>query len=112
MQRERRVDLKLKFDFETDIRQVREIVVSTLQQHPKVLPDPAPDLWLDEIGEYQLHFIARCWVHPEDYWPVIWEQYEAVKEALDKAGIAIPIPRQEVLWKGQNTPGTYTFSDQ
>lgn len=112
MQEQRRIDLKLKFDYETDIKQVREIVVSTLKEHSKVLSNPAPDLWLDEIGEYQLNMIARCWVHPQDFWPTIWEQYEAVKEALDEAGISIPVPRQEVLWKGQTAPGTYTFSDQ
>ncbi len=112
MQETRRVDLKLKFQYDTDIKQVREVVVAALKKHPKALAQPAPDLWLDEIGEYELKMVARCWVHPQDYWPVIWGQYEAVKEALDEAGITIPVPRQEVLWKGQNTPGTYTFSDQ
>lgn len=112
MEDRRRIDLKLKFHYEADIKQVREIVVYTLQQHPKVLSDPAPDLWLDEIGEYQLNMIARCWVHPQDFWPTIWEQYEAVKEALDEAGIPIPIPKQEVRWDGKQAPQAYTFSEQ
>ncbi len=112
MQETRRADLNLKFHYDTDVKQVREVVVAALKKHPKALAQPAPDLWLDEIGEYELKMVARCWVHPQDYWPVIWEQYEAVKEALDEAGITIPVPRQEVLWKGQDTPGTYTFSDQ
>lgn len=99
MQDCRRIGLDLKFDYKVDIKRVRRIVVETLKQHPKVLEEPAPDLWLDSIGEYELKVIARCWVKPEDYWPVIWEQYEAVKEALEEAGISMPIQKQEVYWK-------------
>lgn len=112
MQAQRRIDLKLKFHYETDIKRVREVVVSTLKKHEKVLSTPAPDLWLDDIGEYQLNVIARCWVRPENYWPVIWEQYEAVKEALEEEGITIPIPKQEVHWKEQGVQRAYRFSEQ
>jgi len=112
MQDCRRIDLSLKFDYDTDLKRVRQIVASTLQQHPKVLAEPAPDLWMDGIGEYELKVIARCWVRPEDYWPAIWEQYEAVKEALEEEGIATPIPKQEVHWKAQEVQGAYRLSEK
>jgi len=99
MQDCRRIGLDFKFDYNADIKVIRRVVIEAMERHPKVLKEPAPDLWLESIGEYQLKVIARCWVLPDDYWPTIWEQYEAVKEALEKAGIAMPIQKQEVYWK-------------
>ncbi|TXB62130.1 mechanosensitive ion channel family protein [Phaeodactylibacter luteus] len=99
MQSSRRIDLNFKFDYDADIPQIREIVTRTLRQHPKVLAEPAPDLWLDQIGAYELKVIARCWVAPQDYWPVIWQQYEAVKVALAEAGVRMPLPKQEIVWQ-------------
>lgn len=96
MQEKRRVDLSLKLPYDANIKEVREIVVGAMKKHPRVLKDPEPDFWLDAFGEYELKIAARCWVKPEEYWPVYWEQLEAVKEALDKAGIRIPIPKSEV----------------
>lgn len=96
MMEQRRIDMKIKLSFTTDIKKVRSIVISTLKKHPKVFDDPAPDFWLDEIGEYDLKISTRCWVEPEEYWPVYWEQLEAIKEALEAEGISIPIPRSEI----------------
>lgn len=98
MERTRRLDFKLKFDYSADLREIREVIVSALKKHPKALPFPAPDIWLDEIGEYDLKVIARCWVHTEDFWPTYWEQMEAIKEVLQRKNISFPIPKQQVNW--------------
>jgi small conductance mechanosensitive channel len=92
----RRIDMKLKFSYDTDLKKAREIVVETMKKHPKVLEEPAPDMWLDEFGEFEMKIAARCWVKPEDWWPTYWEQLEAIKDALDEQGIRIPIPKRDV----------------
>jgi len=96
MEETRRVDLKLKFSYDTNIDSVRNIIIEALKQHPQVIKDPAPDVWLDEIGEYEMKIVARCWVNSIDYWPIFWEQLEAVKKALDANGIEIPIPKRTI----------------
>ena len=93
----RRVGLTFKFSFEEDIDQLKKIIVDTMKQHPKALDDPEPDAWMNEIGEYDMKFTVRCWVNSPDYWPVYWEQTEAIKKALDKNGIKIPVPKRELL---------------
>lgn len=100
MEKYRRIDLKLKFSYEVDIDSIREIIISTLKKHPKVIESPAPDVWLDEIGDYDLKVVARCWVESIDYWPAFWEQLEAVKKALDAEGIEIPIPKRAIYQEG------------
>jgi small conductance mechanosensitive channel len=53
-------------------------------------------VWLDEIGEYELKVVARCWVNSVNYWPLFWEQLEAVKKELDLEGIEIPVPSRTI----------------
>ncbi|RFN58349.1 mechanosensitive ion channel family protein [Marixanthomonas ophiurae] len=92
----RRIDLNLKFSFETDIDTIRQITINALKKHPKLVKDLPVDIRLDEIGEYEMKLKARCWVESTEYWPVFWEQLEAVKKALDQNGIEIPIPKRAV----------------
>lgn len=96
MQDKRRIDLELKLSYKTDIKKARKIIVDAMKKHPTILQEPKPDMWLDEFREYDMKIAARCWVKPEDWWPVYWEQLEAIKEALDREGIEIPVPKQEV----------------
>ncbi|TQD39754.1 mechanosensitive ion channel family protein [Haloflavibacter putidus] len=90
----RRVDLNLKFNYDVDVEYIRKLIVETLNKHPHIINEPEPDAWLDQIGEYELKFVARCWVRSENYYPVYWEQLQAVKKALDENGIEIPVPKR------------------
>jgi len=97
----RRIDLKLKFSFEIKIETLRTIIVTAMKSHPNIEKVPEPDVWLDEIGESEMRITARSWVKSFDYWPVYWEQLEAVKKALDENGIETPIPRRIVYQGGE-----------
>tara|TARA_R110002049_G_scaffold231003_3_gene403194 strand:- start:461 stop:1288 length:828 start_codon:yes stop_codon:yes gene_type:complete len=97
----RRIDLNLKFDFDTDINYIREVIIRGLKRHPQLEKDLPVDVYLDQIGEYDLKVVARCWVKSIDYWPLYWEQLEAVKNELDKEGIKIPLPSR-VVFEGKS----------
>lgn len=96
MEKYRRIDLNLKFSFETDIDEVRDVIIRGMKKHPKLAAHLPVDVWLDEIGDYQMKIKARCWVESVEFWPAYWEQLEAVKKELDKAGIKMPIPKHEI----------------
>jgi len=100
MEKYRRIDLKLKFSYDADFDEIRKVVVAAMRQHPKVAKELDVDIWMDEIGEYEIKVVARSWVESVDYWPTYWEQLEAVKKALDQAGIEIPYPRR-IVFQGQ-----------
>ncbi|MDC1220089.1 mechanosensitive ion channel family protein [bacterium] len=97
MEKYRRIDLKLKFTYDTDFEEIRRIVVETMRKNPKVIKDMPIDLWMDDIGEYEVKVVAHSWVESVDYWPMYWKQLESVKKALDQAGIEIPYPRRTVF---------------
>ncbi|MBT8318552.1 MAG: mechanosensitive ion channel family protein, partial [Gramella sp.] len=79
-----------------DIDHLRKIIIAGMKKHPKLATHLDVDVWLDEIGEYEMKLKARCWVESVEFWPAYWEQLEAVKKELDKEGIKIPIPRHEI----------------
>jgi small conductance mechanosensitive channel len=113
MEETRRIDLSLKFNYDADIDDIRKIIVEALEKHPKILKTPRPDVWLDSIGEYEMKITARSWVNSNEYWPVYWEQLEAVKKSLDNHGIEIPIPRRLVFQGGESKPNSNkSVSDQ
>ena len=92
----RRIDLNLKFSFDEDMGQLREIITRALKKHPKLASHLTVDVWLDKLDEYDMKIVARCWVESVEYWPLYWEQLEAVKNELDQEGIKLPIPRRAI----------------
>ncbi|MCH4824154.1 mechanosensitive ion channel [Gramella lutea] len=100
MERYRRIDLDLKFSFDEDLDHIRPIIIAGMEKHPKLATHLPVDVWLNEIGEYQMKIKARCWVESVEYWPAYWEQLEAVKKELDKQGVKMPIPKHEIYKEG------------
>ncbi|WP_034887502.1 mechanosensitive ion channel family protein [Gillisia sp. Hel_I_29] len=96
MEKYRRIDLDLKFSFDTDMDEIRRVVTNGMNTHPKLATHLPVDVWLNEIGEYQMKIKARCWVESIEFWPAYWEQLEAVKKELDREGIIIPIPKHKI----------------
>jgi small conductance mechanosensitive channel len=96
MEKYRRIDLKLKFSYEQDFDELRKVIIEALLKNPKVMKEMETDVRMEEVGDYELVVMARSWVESVEYWPLYWEQLEAVKKALDQAGIEIPYPRRTV----------------
>jgi small conductance mechanosensitive channel len=70
--------------------------MKVLNDHPKVLKDPAPFVGLNEMADSSLNFVVRPYAKVEDYWDVYFQVNEQVKQALDDAKITIPFPQMDV----------------
>ncbi|SHF50061.1 small conductance mechanosensitive channel [Salegentibacter echinorum] len=103
MEKFRRIDLDLKFSFEEDMEELRNMIITALKRHPKLAKEMPVDAWLDELGEYDMKIKARCWVESKEYWPAHWEQLEAVKKEIDSRGIKLPIPRRAIYQEEKKT---------
>jgi len=100
----RRIDLSLKFPLTETLDTLRPILVKAMEQNPNIESTPAPDVWLDHIGESELQITARSWVESPLYWPTYWEQLEAVKKAIDQNNIEMHVPRRIVYQGGEHKP--------
>lgn len=94
-----RVDLTIGVSYDADIKQTKNVLMEVLTENKKVLKNPAPTVNVSELADSSVNFAVRPWTTPENYWDVYFEITEAVKLALDKAGIEIPYPHRVEIKK-------------
>ena len=92
----RRVDLTIGVGYDDNLKQAREILLSVCQAHPKVLEDPAVNVFVIELADSSVNFVVRPWCQTGDYWTVWGDVLEQSKVALEAAGLSIPYPQQDV----------------
>ena len=95
-ERVRRVDLKFGISYADDITKAEQILADIVENHEKVLPDPAPNIRLHELGDSSVNFIVRPWARTVDYWDVYWDVTWEVKRRFDAEGVTIPFPQRDV----------------
>ena len=61
-----------------------------------MLHDQEAQVFVAELGESSVVLGVRCWVKTDQYFPVLWQLNEQIKEAFDEAGIHIPYPQMDV----------------
>ncbi|NND94080.1 MAG: mechanosensitive ion channel [Flavobacteriales bacterium] len=94
-----RVDLTVGIGYGENIKAARAALIKTMEDHPRVLDDPAPFVGVSELGDSSVNLAVRPHCRPEHYWDVYFDIYEQGKEALDNAGIEIPFPQLDLHQK-------------
>ncbi len=93
----RRVSLLVGISYSSDIEKAREVIMKVLDEHPLVLAEPEPQVFVEELGDSSVNLRVFAWA-PADRWVTVRrELLERIKIALDEAGIEIPFP-QRVVW--------------
>jgi small conductance mechanosensitive channel len=92
----RRVDLVIGVGYDDDLRVARDVLNRICKEHPKVLDDPEPAVWVSELGDSSVNFNVRPWAKTPDYWGVYGDLLETAKVELEAAGCSIPYPQRDV----------------
>ena len=100
----RRIDLLIGVHYDDDLKVARETMASVLDQHDKVLDEPAPQILIMELADSAVNIAARPWVKAEDYWVVRSELLEQIKVSLEKAGCSIPYPQTDLHIQSTSEP--------
>ena len=95
----RRVDLVFGVGYDSDIKQTKDVLMTVITSHPKVLQNPAPTVNVKELADSSINFAVRPWCKTEHYWEVYFDITEQTKEALDAADIEIPYPHAVEIQK-------------
>lgn len=89
MQGERRADLTFAISYDSDIKRAKEILLDVLNNNPKVLKKPAPEVFVKNLSASSIDFAVRPWAKNANYGAVFSETLENCKIALDEAGISV-----------------------
>ena len=92
----RRVDLLVGISYGSDIQKAYDVITDLMKQDARILPDPAPEVAVSELGDSRVNFVIRPWVKTEDYWSVKFDLTRRIKEAFDKNDIEIPFPQRTI----------------
>ncbi|MBN7798470.1 mechanosensitive ion channel family protein [Parahaliea mediterranea] len=92
----RRVDMVFGISYDDDIRKAKQILEDIVNNDERVLKEPAPVVALGELADSSVNFLVRPWVKSADYWSLLWDTTEAVKQRFDAEGISIPYPQMDV----------------
>jgi small conductance mechanosensitive channel len=92
----RRVDLVIGVSYEDDIKKAKEVMLTVLKEHPKVLDTPEPFVGVKELADSSVNYVVRPWCKAADYLDVYFDVTENVKYALEENGLTIPFPQRDV----------------
>jgi small-conductance mechanosensitive channel len=83
----------------------------TLRDNPLVLVEPAPDVYVDNLGDSSVNINVWCWVPFSEWFPLKTQLVQEIKKELDSNGIEIPFPQRvmhvanEDAWSKRAVPG-------
>ena len=94
----RRVDWTFSVAYESDVEQVKKVIVDVITSNGKVYVNDkhTPFCRLKTLGANSLDFFANCWCDAEDYWDVYYYVVETVYNEFKKNNISVPFAQLEV----------------
>jgi len=91
----RRVDLECGVAYTSDLEQVRDVVIASMQDFPNLLSERAIEVMFTSFADSSINFTLRFWIPYKrqlDYVSAKSEAIMRIKRAFDHAGIVIPFP--------------------
>jgi len=96
----RRIDLVIPVSYSSDIKKVRSVLKSIMDEQGKnILADKGIDILVSEFADSSINIAYRFWVDAANYWTVRFAVMERVKEKFDAEGIEIPFNQMDVHMK-------------
>jgi small conductance mechanosensitive channel len=92
----RRVDLSVGIAYRNHIGDAFEVITRVLAEESRVLPEPAPQLLVEQLGDSSVELSIRAWVATPDVLATRAQLLRNIKEALGAADIDIPFPQREL----------------
>ena len=92
----RRIDLVIGCAYGDDLLAVKSFLNDVIDEDPRILDDPEPQVAVSELGESSVNFIVRPWVKTSDYADVKYALTERIKLGFDQRGFNFPFPSRDV----------------
>lgn len=98
----RRLDLNVGIAYKEDIPRVRDLLIDVARKNPRVLMEPAPQVFFDGYGASSLDLRLTVWGTRENFFELKNRMLEQIKARFDDEGIEIPFPHLS-LYSGEVT---------
>jgi small-conductance mechanosensitive channel len=92
----RRFGYKVCIGYAEDTDRVRKVISDLFDKHPFVLKNPAPELYVSDLGPSGVELTLYVWTPSKVWWSVQTELLGRIKRLLDSEGIEIPFPQRVI----------------
>lgn len=91
---ERRLDLPVSVAYDCDPVRALAVIRGVLDAHPRVLRDREPQLLVQRCAAGAVDLAVRPWVKTDEVLAAQSEILAAIRDALQREGIGMPLPQQ------------------
>lgn len=95
----RRVEWLIGISYGDDVDVARAAVLAILAGDKRILPTPAPVVYVTALADSSVTISVRVWVKNADYWDVLFLYNEQFYKLLPEKGINFPFPQMDVHMK-------------
>lgn len=95
----RRVEFNIGIAYKENAEKAYNIVKRILDEHPYVLVNPSPDVFVSELGQNSVNIKIRVWTPPQVAYDVVKDLLWRIKKALSEEGIEIPFTQVDVWFR-------------
>ena len=92
----RRENYKVGISYSSNIKTAKDILLAICEEDDRILNDPAPEVYVDSLGDSSVNLTLRFWAPNDVFWPARFNVIEQSKLRFDAAGIEIPFPQRVV----------------
>lgn len=92
----RRVDFTFSAAYESDVEEIKAIVIGVMNSCEKTKEDPKPFCRLKTLNTSSIDFFANCWCDSADYWDVYYYVTENVFNEFKRAHVSVPFTQTEI----------------
>jgi small conductance mechanosensitive channel len=92
----RLIDLAFSVSYDDDLAKGQKVLRKLAGDDERVASDPAPQTFVDELGDSAVVLRLRVWAPNSDYWTLRRALTERGKTALEAAGLSIPFPQRDL----------------
>ncbi len=93
----RRFEYRIGIRYSDDAEKAIEIIKRVIDDEPFALKNPAPVVFVDELGDNAVIISVKIWASVQVWYDVKMRLLQKIKAELERNGIEIPFP-QRVVW--------------
>lgn len=93
---QRRAEIVLGVDYNSNLKHVKEVIMSVIKSDDKILETPAPFIEIRALADSSINVAVYIWADRPNYALMVSDFYENIKLAFEKEQIEIPFPHQDL----------------
>lgn len=93
----RRTDITLSVNHNSDLQQVKSIILDVIKSDKRILNSPEPMILIKDLTPDAMLLSVFVWTVNADYGFVVSDFYENIKKSFKEKNIEIPAPKREII---------------